>query len=329
MTVPFLDVHATFAELEEETHAAFARVMGSGRYMTGPELEAFEAEFAAACGVRHCVGVGNGLDALHLALRAAEVGAGDEVIVPATTFVATWLAVSHAGAAPVGVEPDAATHTLDPQRIEDACQAHGATYKGRRVGSIGDAAAFSFYPAKNLGAFGDGGAVTTDDEALAARVRSLRGYGSRTRYVHDEKGFNSRLDELHAAILRVKLRRLAAWNERRARIAARYREALAPLALELPRVPAEATSSWHLFVVETPQRDAVREALAARGVETLVHYPIPPHRQDAYSEQGAISFPVAERIAARVLSLPMGPHLTDGQQERVIEALREVVPARA
>jgi dTDP-4-amino-4,6-dideoxygalactose transaminase len=213
--------------------------------------------------------------------------------------------------------------------FEDAAQAHGASWRGRPAGSLGDAAAFSFYPGKNLGAFGDGGAVTTDDEALAARVRSLRGYGSRTRYVHEEKGFNSRLDELHAAILRVKLRRLGAWNERRARIAQRYREALAPLALELPRVPAEATSSWHLFVVETPRRDAVREALAARGVETLVHYPIPPHRQEAYREQGALSFPVAERIAARVLSLPMGPHLTDGQQERVIEALHEVVPPRA
>ncbi len=369
MKVPFLDVRASYQELEEETNAAFARVMRSGRYMMGPELEAFEREFAELCGTRHCVGVGNGLDALHLILRASGIGPGDEVIVPTNTFVATWLAVTYAGALPVPVEPDPRTHNLDPERVEaavtprtkavvpvhlygqpadmdgiravaerhglrvfeDAAQAQAAEWGGRRAGSLGEAAAFSFYPGKNLGAFGDAGAVTTDDDLLAGRIRALRSYGSQVKYVHDEKGFNSRLDELQAALLRVKLPRLEEWNARRARVAARYLEELAGLELVLPHVPAQAAPVWHLFVVRVAGREAVQRQLAERGVETLIHYPIPPHLQGAYREMGLErgAFPVAEALAGEVLSLPLGPHLRDEEQTAVIEALRAVVPARA
>ena len=258
--IPFLDLRASYLELKTALDSAFQRVMASGWYILGEELKAFEAEFAEYCNVKYCVGVGNGLDALHLILRAMDIGQGDEVIVPSNTFIATWLAVSYAGATPVPVEPDEATYNIDPSKIEaaitektkaimpvhlygqpadmdpilkiaarhhlkvieDAAQAHGARYKGKRTGSLGDAAGFSFYPGKNLGAFGDGGAVTTNDSTLAERVRRLSNYGSQVKYAHDVKGFNSRLDELQAALLRVKLRHLDAWNGRRRQIAAQY-----------------------------------------------------------------------------------------------------------
>lgn len=349
--VPFLDLGATYAELQTELDAAWRRVMESGWYILGKEVDAFEAEFAAYCGVGHCVGVANGLDALHLVLRAWDIGPGDEVIVPSNTYIATWLAVTYAGATPVPVEPLDETFNLDPERIaaaitprtraivpvhlygqpadmnpimavarrhglkvlEDAAQAHGARYHGRSAGSLGDAAGFSFYPGKNLGAFGDGGAVTTDDPALAARVRLLRNYGSSVKYVNDEAGFNSRLDELQAAVLRVKLRRLDEWNRRRARTADWYMREL-PLRhpdLRLPVVPQWAEPSWHLFVVRTQERSAMQSVLAASGVGTLIHYPIPPHLQQAYAGLGlnAGSYPIAEGMAREVLSLPMGPHV--------------------
>jgi dTDP-4-amino-4,6-dideoxygalactose transaminase len=349
--VPFLDLGATYAELQTELDAAWRRVMESGWYILGKEVDAFEAEFAAYCGVGHCVGVANGLDALHLVLRAWDIGPGDEVIVPSNTYIATWLAVTYAGATPVPVEPLDDTFNIDPERIaaaitqrtraivpvhlygqpadmnpimaiarrhglkvlEDAAQAHGARYHGRSAGSLGDAAGFSFYPGKNLGAFGDGGAVTTDDPALAARVRLLRNYGSSVKYVNDAAGFNSRLDELQAALLRVKLRRLDEWNRRRARAADWYMSEL-PLRhpdLRLPVVPKWTEPSWHLFVVRTRDRGALQGALATRGVGTLIHYPIPPHLQQAYTGLGfgAGSCPIAEAMAGEVLSLPMGPHL--------------------
>ena len=362
MKVPFLDLRAPYEELREEMDAACRRAMGSGWYVLGREVEAFEREFAALCGARHCVGVANGLDALHLVLRAYGIGPGDEVIVPSNTYVATWLAVSYAGAAPVPVEPDGRTYNLDPARveeaitprtravipvhlygqpadmdpinrlaagyglkvIEDAAQAHGALYKGRPAGSLADAAGFSFYPGKNLGALGDGGAVTTDDDELADRLRVLRNYGSRVKYYNEVKGFNSRLDELQAALLRAKLPRLLEWNERRKRVAAHYLAALEGVPdLTLPFVPGYAEPAWHLFVVRHPDRDALQRHLAERGVGTLVHYPVPPHLQDAYADLGraAGTLPLAERMAREVLSLPIGPHLSAEQADYVVSGL--------
>lgn len=362
MRVPFLDLKATYAELRDGLDAAYRRVMASGRYVLGEELAAFESEFAAYCGVKHCIGTGNGLDALHLILRAMDIGPGDEVIVPANTFIASWLAVTYAGAVPVPVEPLPSTYNIDPARIEeavtprtraiiavhlygqpadmdpirdvarrhglkvveDAAQAHGARYKGRRTGGLGDAAGFSFYPGKNLGAFGDGGAVTTDDDTLAHRVRTLRNYGSQVKYVNERKGFNSRLDELQAAFLRVKLTRLDAWNERRRAVAKRYRADLASVAgVILPHVPEWAEPVWHLFVIRTPHRDLLQRRLAERGIETLIHYPVPPHKQAAYREMGGRSYPITEGIHAEVLSLPMGPAMTDADVACVVTAFKD------
>jgi len=359
--VPFLDLRAAYLELKDELDEAYCRVMQSGWYILGEEVEAFEREWAAFCGARHCVGVGSGLDALHLALRAMGAGPGDEVIVPSNTYIATWLAVSYAGATPVPVEPDERTYNMDPSRIEpvitektkvilpvhlygqpadmdpinetarryglkvleDAAQAHGARYKGRPCGSLGDAAAWSFYPGKNLGAFGDGGAVTTNDDALAEKVRKLRNYGSHVKYHNLYKGFNSRLDELQAAFLRVKLRKLEEWNEKRRRIAASYLEGLSGLLdLVLPFVPDWAEPVWHLFVVRSPRRDLLQRYLSERGIETLIHYPIPPHRQPAYREMSRHCFPVAERVHDEVLSLPMGPAMLPADAWLVSRAVR-------
>lgn len=359
--VPFLDLRAPYLELQAEIDGAMSRVADSGWFLLGAELRAFEEAYAKYVGARHCVGVANGLDALHLTLLAFGVGHGDEVIVPSNTYIATWLAVSMAGATPVPVEPDLETYNLDPERLtaaitprtkvilpvhlyglpcdmeainaiaaqrgirvlEDAAQAHGAMYRGTNAGVLGDAAAWSFYPGKNLGAFGDAGAVTTDDDAVADRVRVLRNYGSRVKYVNEVKGVNSRLDDIQAAILGAKLPALDEWNTRRRRIAERYTRAFADVPLDLPGEPMGSVSSWHLYVVRTPEREALRTHLNAAGVETLVHYPIPPHRQQAYASLGfaADAFPLANQIHDEVLSLPIGPHLADEQQERVIDAV--------
>lgn len=363
MNIPFLDLDSPYLELKNELDSACLRVMKSGRYILGKEVEAFEAEFAAYCESKHCIGVGNGLDALHLILRAMDIGPGDEVIVPSNTYIATWLAVSYCGATPVPVEPDERTNNIDPARIEasitsrtkailavhlygqpadmdpiislarkfslkiieDCAQAHGARYKGRRVGSLGDAAGFSFYPGKNLGAIGDGGAVTTNDEVLAQRVKILRNYGSEVKYHNVVKGYNSRLDELQAALLRVKLSLLDEWNERRRDIAVRYLQDLTAIpALMLPFIPDWAEPVWHLFVVRHVQRDSIQAKLTETGVGTMIHYPIPPHLQPAYSElklnEG--DFPIAEQMAKEVLSLPMGPHLDGPGQQFVISAIK-------
>lgn len=367
MTVPFLDLKASYTSLQPEIDAAVGRVLGSGWYIGGPEVEAFEREFASYVGASHCIAVSNGLEALQLALLAAGVQPGDEVIVPTHTFVATWLAVTQCGAVPVPVEVCADTYQLDPARlaaaitprckaivpvhlygipadlepmlalaekhgiaiVEDAAQAHGTLYRGRRIGAHGVAASWSFYPGKNLGAFGDAGAITTDDAELAAQLRKLRNYGSSVRYVHDERGFNSRLDPIQAAILRVKLAHLDSWNARRREIAARYLRELAGSGLVLPTVTADSESSWHLFPVRHPQRDALREALTAAGVETLIHYPIPPHLQRAYADLGYTrgAFPIAEQTADTVLSLPIGPAMTDAQVTTVIDVLLTVTRA--
>lgn len=361
--IPFLDLSAGYRELQPEIDAAVSRSMGSGVYIGGPEVAAFEQEFATYTQAQHCIGVGNGLDALHLALRAMDVGPGDEVIVPSNTYIATWLAVSHCGATPVPVEPDVRTFNIDPARIEaaitprtrvilpvhlygqpadmdailaiarkhclrvleDAAQAHGARYKGRRLGAHGDAVAWSFYPGKNLGAMGDAGAVTTNDAQIAERIRVLGNYGSREKYVNDVQGYNSRLDPLQAAILRVKLAHLDKWNARRSVIAQRYQQELADCGLTLPQMPDWADPVWHLYVVQHPQRDALQQALTDAGVGTLIHYPIPPHRQQAYAHAGwgQGAFPIAERMAAEVLSLPMGPQLQLEQVDCVIAAIHK------
>lgn len=366
--IPFLDVRAGYLELKAELDNAVQRVMNSGRYILGEEVESFEEEFAAYCGVKHCVGVGNGLEALHLILRAYGIGPGDEVIVPANTYIATWLAVTYAGATPVPVEPDERTYNVDPAHveeaitaqtrailpvhlygqpadidsimeiaakhnlkvIEDAAQAHGALYKGKRTGGLGDAAGFSFYPGKNLGAFGDAGAVTTNDGTLAERIRSLRNYGSRIKYINEIKGFNSRLDELQAAFLRAKLPKLDEWNARRRRIASFYLENLTLVpGLILPHVPDGAEPVWHLFVIRHPRRDSLKEHLEKKGIGTLIHYPIPPHLQSAYAELGFAtgSFTVAEAIHTEVLSLPIGPHTSDEDIRAVVGAFREYLIA--
>lgn len=362
MSVPFLDLRASYRELQAEVDAAVSRVLASGHYILGPEVESFEAEYAAYCNAAHCIGLANGLDALHLALRAMDVGPGDEVIVPSNTYIATWLAVSQCGALPVPVEPVEATYNLDPTRIEaaisgrtkvilpvhlygqpvdlepilaiarkhglrvleDAAQAHGARYRGRRIGAHGDAVAWSFYPGKNLGALGDGGAVTTNDPRIADRLRVLRNYGSRVKYVNEVQGWNSRLDPIQAAVLRVKLKHLDDWNARRSAIARQYLEGLVGSGLALPHVPEWADPVWHLFVVRHAQRDALQAGLAGAGVGSLIHYPIPPHRQAAYAEAGFApdALPLASRLAREVLSLPIGPQQTGTQTRAVLAATR-------
>lgn len=365
-SVPFVDLNAAREEMGGELEAAVERVAKSGRYLLGPELEAFEREFAAYCGTRYCVGVGSGLAAIELTLRAAGVGAGDEVIVPAYTWVATWLAVSAVGAVPVGVDVERSTYNVDPEAVaaavtprtaaivpvhfrgepsdmdaigriarerglfvlEDAAQAHGARHRGRRAGALGDAGAFSFYPAKNLGAVGDGGAVTTDDDELAAKLRLLRNYGMRDRYEIEAAGVNSRLAEVQAAVLRAKLPRLDGWNRARDDHARAYREALAEhSSIGMPEPPPWAESVWHLFVVDHPARDALRAALAEKGIDTLVHYPVLPHRSGAYAEGGwrGGELPVADALAAGSVSLPLYPQMRSEQRDAVVAAIAEAL----
>jgi dTDP-4-amino-4,6-dideoxygalactose transaminase len=364
MKVPVLDLAPAIAELRPQLDAAYARVMDSGWVLLGKELEAFESEYAASLGVAHCVGVANGLEAMQLILMAQGIGAGDEVIVPSYGYIATWLAVTHVGATPVPCEPDSHTYNLDPARIaglvtsrtrallpinlygqpadfdainaiaaqhklfvlEDAAQSHGARCHGRAAGSLGHAAGVSFYPSKNLGALADAGAVTTNDAALADKIRYLRNYGSKVRYQNKYLGLNSRLSELQAAFLRAKLPHLAAWNTRRAALAARYHQRLAGVGdLFLPTAPEWAEPVWHLFVVRTAQRDALAAHLATRGVGTQIHYPMPPHLSPAYRDAGwkRGDFPLAEKFAHEVLSLPIGPHHTAEQIEFVCTSARE------
>lgn len=346
--VPFLDLRAIDAPLRNAIDGAIARVLDRGWYILGEEVSAFEEEFAAYCGVKYAIGTGNCFDALRLVLQAAGIGPGDEVIVPSNSYMATPGAISSVGARPVFVEPVPGTFNLDPAQlarsitprvraimpvhlygqpadmdaiiataerygclvIEDAAQAHGALYKGRKVGSLGHAAAFSFYPTKNLACYGGGGAVTTNDSDLARAVRIRRNYGSARQYISEVIGINSRLDELQAAILRVKLQVLDAANAKRRELAQRYLSCLsAESTVICPEVPNWAEPAWHLFVVRVQNRTAVREALSASGVETRVHYPVPPHLQEAYASAGYKwgDYPIAERLADEVLSLPSGP----------------------
>jgi dTDP-3-amino-3,4,6-trideoxy-alpha-D-glucose transaminase len=366
-TVPFLDVRAATQELEAPVLEAIERVVGGGRYILGEETVAFEREFAAFTGAKHAVGVGNGLDAIALALKALGVGPGDEVIVPTNTFIATWMAVSHTGARPVGAEPTVGQWNLDPDRVEDAitprtralvpvhlygqpadlaellavaekhglavvedaAQAHGARYCGRRIGAHGHAVAWSFYPAKNLGALGDAGAVTTDDPDIAARVRSLRNYGSSQKYVHELLGSNSRLDEIQSAVLRIKLHHVDSWNARRQAIAKRYAQELADIpGIRLPSVSPGREHVWHVYVIDHESRDELQKHLATSGIGTLVHYPIPPHLSGAFAPLGLVegTFPIAERAARTHLSLPIGPHLSEENVTRVVDACLSFPP---
>jgi len=362
MKIPFLDLQPTYAASRAAIDAALLRVAGSGWFIMGKELEAFEAQWAAYCGSAHAVGLGNGLDALHLGLRALGVGEGDEVIVPSNTYIATWLAVSQCGATPVPVEPDARTYNLDPARVEaaitprtrvllpvhlygqpadmdainaiarkrglkvldDCAQAHGARWNGRRVGATADVSAWSFYPGKNLGAMGDGGGLTTNDGGVAERVRVLRNYGSRVKYHNEVKGMNSRLDEMQAAVLAAKLPELDALTDERRRIAAQLLDGLAGAPVVLPVVPEQADPAWHLFVIRHEARDRLQAALAEQGIGTLIHYPVPPHLQPAYAELGMTQgdFPVAEAIHREVLSLPLWPGMSEAQVQALIAAVR-------
>lgn len=361
-SVPFLDLKAAYAELAPELDAAILRASRSGWYIGGAEVEAFEADFSAYTDAKYCVGVGNGLDALILSLRALDIGHGDEVIVPSHTFIATWLAVSAVGATPVPVEqPSRGSYNLDAASaeahitprtkaimpvhlygipadmdaicqlarkhglavVEDAAQAHGAKVRGKPIGSHGDVVAWSFYPGKNLGALGDGGAITTNDEAIANRIRKLGNYGSAVKYYNQERGVNSRLDPIQAAVLAVKLKYLDAWNSRRQHIAQQYTEAFADLPMMLPKIPDWAEPVWHLYVINTMHREALQAGMAENGVHTLIHYPVPPHLQEAYRDLNLKQsrLPIAESYANQVLSLPIGPQLSANDVSKVIQVM--------
>lgn len=362
LRIPFLDLSAAQAELAVPIGDAIRRVIASGQYILGDEVAAFEREYATWVGARHCVGVANGLDALHLALRALGIAPGDEVLVPSNTYIATWLAVSQCGAIPVPVEPDPLTFNLDPARleaartartkavlavhlyglpcdldpilafckehglrlVEDAAQAHGAEYRGRRIGAHGDAVAWSFYPGKNLGALGDAGGVTTDDPALADSVRLLRNYGSSRKYHNEVRGYNSRLDPIQAAVLRVKLERLNEWNARRRSIVEIYTGLRSVPEIILPEEPEGHRSVWHQYVVRHPRRDALMLAMESEGVGALIHYPVPPHLQPAYADLAKVkgAYPIAEAMANSVVSLPIGPHLSSNDAGRVVDVIR-------
>ena len=360
--IKFLDLHKINERFRGEMDAAAKRVLDSGWYLLGKECEAFEAEFAAYCGVRHAIGCANGLDALKLVIKAMGIGPGDEVIAPANTYIASLIAISANGATPVLVEPDISTYLIDPAKIEekitsrtkaimvvhlygracemgaisaiakrhglkvieDCAQAHGATFGGKRVGNLGDAAGFSFYPGKNLGCLGDGGAVTTNDDELAKKVRALRNYGSDVKYHFPYRGTNSRLDEIQAAWLRVKLPHLDADNARRAEIAARYCREIANPVITLPMAAdgsRQLSNVWHVFPVRVEKRDAFQAYLTEKGIQTVIHYPIPPHRQPAYTEWHGLDFPITEKIHETIISLPISPVMTDAEVAEVVAAV--------
>jgi len=361
--IRFLDIQSINNKHLKGLTKAFNNVTKVGQYILGENLNKFEAQFAEYCGTKYCIGVGNGLEAIHLILSAMNIGAGDEVIVPSNTYIATWLAVTYSGAKIIPVEPDPDTYNIDPKKIsdkitsntkaiivvhlyglpanvpeirkacrgkniqiiEDAAQAHGANIKGRMVGNLGEAAAFSFYPGKNLGALGDGGCVTTSNRSLALKIRSLRNYGSTKKYYNDECGFNSRLDELQAAFLSVKLKKLDLENNKRRKIALWYHKHLENIdEINIPNKFSVEESVWHLYVIRAYQRKNLSQYLKSKNIETLVHYPVPPHLQKAYSflnyKKG--DFVISENIHDEVLSLPMGPHITQTDVKNISTAIK-------
>lgn len=366
--IPFLDMKMINNQYQEEILEAVTRVVNSGRYILGSEVEAFEREFAQYCGVNHCIGVGNGLDALTLTIKAYGFGMGDEIIVSANTYIASILAISANGATPILVEPEKDSYNIDPSLIEekitdrtkailvvhlygqcskmgeineiakkynlkvieDAAQAHGAIYKEKRTGNLANVAGFSFYPGKNLGALGDGGAITTNDDELAIRLKALRNYGSHTKYENLYKGVNSRLDEVQAAILRIKLKYLDYENDTRRKIAYFYRENINNENIVVPNVYCnnELSHVWHLFVVRTPYREQLRKYLLEQGIETMIHYPIPPHKQKAYKELNIFKLPITEEIHQTVLSLPLYPTIKNEEIEKVCSAINKFTPSK-
>lgn len=364
MNIPFLELRSTYLELKDEIDQSIARVLDSGYYIAGPEVDSFERSFASYVCARHCVGLSNGLDALVLSLKALGIGDGDEVIVPANTYIATWLAVSAVGAVPVPIEPNIDTYCIDPTLIEksitnqtkailpvhlyghvadieaiskiatkyglyvieDAAQAHGASFSNKMVGSTSDIVAWSFYPGKNLGAFGDAGAITTNDPEIAKRISELRNYGSAVKYVNKVKGHNCRLDPIQAAVLSVKLGHLNKWNARRNLIAEYYNNELGKCsAINVPKVQEGVRHAWHIYAIRTEYRNELQSYLASLGVGTLIHYPIPPYKQDAYKEYSdkAHCWPLSSKIADEVLSLPIGPHITPSESAYVITSVIE------
>lgn len=369
MPVPLLDLQTQFQNLNAEISSALRQVLEENAFVLGPAVETFEKEFARYCNVKHCVALNTGTSALHLALVCLNVGTDDEVITVPMTFAATVWGISYVGANPVFVDIDPVRHTMDPEHlkaaitrrtkaivpvhlygvpadmgaicriadqygipvVEDAAQAHGARYRNRRVGSFGRAGCFSFYPSKNLGAYGEGGALVTNDDEIAARARRLRDQGQSQRFFHDEVGYNYRMDGFQGAVLAVKLKHLDAWNAVRADRAKRYHELLAELPFALPVAPNDSQSVWHLYVIEASERDGIRNKLAESGIQTGLHYPLPIHLQKAYSHLGLRKgmFPVSERLAERCVSLPMYPELTDAQVVEVSESLRKIQEAPA
>jgi dTDP-4-amino-4,6-dideoxygalactose transaminase len=361
--IPFLDLKEVNRELEPELKDAALRVIASGRYLLGEALSAFEKDYAAYCGVKYCIGTANGLDALCLILMGyKELGLmndGDEVLVPANTYIASILSISASGLTPVLVEPDKDTMNIDPgliekhisprtkalmivhlygrnacikqlidickrhslKLIEDAAQGHGVCFGTTKAGNIGDAAGFSFYPTKNLGALGDAGAVTTNDKQLAEVIAALRNYGSADKYANKFKGINSRLDDMQAAMLSVKLNHLDEQNHKRRQLSRLYREGIHNPRLILPTIDREAEHVWHLFVIRCSQRDRLQAYLSSKGIQTQIHYPIPPHKQHAYPEWNNKSFPVTEKIHNQVLSLPLSPVMTESQSRLIIDAI--------
>jgi len=360
MEIIFSDLGIQYKKIKAELDEAYNRVMNSGRYILGKEVTLFEEEFAKYCETKHCITVGNGLEALFLVLKSWKIGKGDEVIVPSNTYIATWLAISQTGATPIPVEPDESTYNIDPNKIEDvitektkailpvhlyglpadmepickiakkngikvledSAQAHGAIYKNKKTGNLGDASGFSFYPTKNLGTFGDGGAVTTNNDELAENIRNLRNYGSTKKFVNDQIGYNSRLDEMMAGFLRVKLRYLDSWNEHKTKIAKYYLGNLLDIFpdLTLPKIFKHSKSSWHQFVVKSEMRDEFQNMFSRNRISTMIHYPIPPHLQNAYESLNYKKgdFPIAEKLSNEVLSLPIGIHLD-------VEAINETI----
>ena len=358
--IKFLDLKSVNRKYESKIQEAFTRVLDSGWYILGKELEKFESEFASYCGSSFAIGVASGLDALTLIVKAYGFGVGDEIIVPSNTYVATVLAITNCGATPIFVEPNADTHLIEASNIEksitdktkaimpvhlygrvcdmdsicdlakkndlkvidDAAQAHGAIYKGTRVGNLADATGFSFYPSKNLGAMGDAGAITTNDEKLANKIMALRNYGSQKRYHNKYKGLNSRMDELQAAVLRIKLSGLDEDNAARRRVAQLYSKMIRSTKIILPELPKDQEMHvWHLFVVRTDRRDQLKQYLDNNGIASQVHYPIAPHKQQCYSEYNKLSMPIAEKLADEVLSLPISPVMSEQDIKKVVEVI--------